>query len=236
MAKAPIPGKVKTRLTPPLTPDEACALNACFLRDTVASLHEATLAAPAEWVISYTPQGFEAAFLGILEAGAYLLPQRGDGFGERLLFTAEDLFACGFSAVCLIDSDSPTVPTKEFITAAISLLQDGERAVLGPSEDGGYYLIGLQRPVAELFERITWSTAVVAEQTLQRAEEVGLPMESLRSWYDVDDADSLARLHAEFFDPESNLPRGYPAPHTREFLTALKHSALLSSVETETSV
>src|SRR5271163_989068 len=114
MAKAPRPGKVKTRLSPPLSPEQASALNACFLRDTVASLRAATLSAPAEWVISYTPVGEEAAFRGILEEGALLLPQRGDGFGERLVATAEDLLACGFSAVCLIDSDSPTVPTGEF--------------------------------------------------------------------------------------------------------------------------
>src|SRR5271165_7481662 len=99
MAKAPRPGKVKTRLSPPLTPGQASALNACFLRDTVASLRSATLSAPAEWLISYTPLGEEAAFRGILNEGALLLPQRGDGFGERLLLTAEDLFACGFSAV-----------------------------------------------------------------------------------------------------------------------------------------
>src|SRR5271170_6710421 len=118
MAKAPRPGKVKTRLSPPLTPDQASDLNACFLRDTVTSLRAATPKAPAEWVISYTPIGEEAAFRGILPYGALLIPQRGDGFGERLLATAEDLFSCGFAAVCLIDSDSPTVPTEEFVTAA----------------------------------------------------------------------------------------------------------------------
>src|SRR5271169_2234858 len=93
MAKAPRPGKVKTRLSPPLTPEQASELNACFLRDTVASLHTATQLASAEWVISYTPIGEEAAFLGILDDGALLIPQRGDGFGERLLATAEDLFS-----------------------------------------------------------------------------------------------------------------------------------------------
>src|SRR5271170_4759016 len=92
MAKAPRPGKVKTRLSPPLTPEQASDLNACFLRDTIASLHAATLAAPAKWVISYTPIGQEAAFDGILPAGALLIPQRGNGFGERLLATAEDVF------------------------------------------------------------------------------------------------------------------------------------------------
>jgi len=218
MAKAPLPGKVKTRLSPPLTPEQAADLNACFLRDTVASLHAATQAAPAEWVVSYTPTGEEAAFRGVLRDGAFLIPQRGDGFGERLLVTAEDLFACGFAAVCLIDSDSPTVPAAEFLRAASLLLAPGDRAVLGPSEDGGYYLIGLQQPHARLFEGITWSTAVVSAQTLQRAGEIQLPVELLREWYDVDDIGSLARLHSEFFDLQSTVPRGYPAPETRAYL------------------
>jgi len=234
MAKAPRPGKVKTRLSPPLTPEQASDLNACFLRDTVASLHAAALNAPAGWVISYTPVGEESAFRGILPDGALLIPQRGDGFGERLLATAEDLFACGFSAVCLIDSDSPTVPTSEFARAAELLLNPGQRAVLGPSEDGGYYLIGLQKPVAKLFDRIAWSTSVVTAQTLQRAAEIDLLVELLREWYDVDDATSLARLQAELFDPHSNLPRGYPAPETRAYLAQSRLDSQKASVAMET--
>ncbi len=233
MAKAPCPGKVKTRLNPPLTPEQASDLNACFLRDTVASLHAATLAAPAEWIISYTPIGEEAAFDGILHKGALLIPQRGDGFGERLLATAQDLFACGFAAVCLIDSDSPTVPTSQFVAAATTLLREGERAVLGPSMDGGYYLLGMRRPIAELFQEIAWSTEVVASQTLDRAAEINLPVEVLWLWYDVDDAESLGRLHDELLDPRYRLKRGYPAPHTRAYLAQIPTFAALCAAGTE---
>jgi rSAM/selenodomain-associated transferase 1 len=221
MAKAPRPGRVKTRLSPPLTPAEAAELNACFLRDTVASLHAATQAAPAEWVISYTPMGDESAFCGILGDGALLLPQRGDGFGERLLHTAEDLFGCGFSAVCLIDSDSPTVPTHEFVSAVNLLLADRRTTVIGPSADGGYYLLGLQTPESCLFEDIAWSTEFVTGQTLERAEEIGLPVHLLQPWYDVDDASSLARLYAEFFDLGGKYGQGYAAPHSRAYLETL---------------
>ncbi len=221
MAKAPRPGRVKTRLSPPLTPQQASALNACFLRDTVASLGDACLSAEAEWVISYTPIGEEAAFHGILPDHALLLPQRGDGFGERLLATAQDLFACGFSAVCLIDSDSPTVPTSEFVAAVTCLLRSEDSAVLGPSSDGGYYLLGLRKPNPRLFTEITWSTAVVTSQTLERANEVGLPVVLLQEWYDIDDAESFARLKAELLQPQDNAPVGYPAPHTRSYLAAL---------------
>jgi rSAM/selenodomain-associated transferase 1 len=222
MAKAPRPGKVKTRLSPPLTPEQASALNACFLRDTVKSLRSATASAPAEWIISYTPVGEEAAFRGILPDGALLLPQRGEDFGERLFFTAEDLFACGFSALCLIDSDSPTVPTEEFISATTQLLKAGARAILGPSEDGGYYLIGMQTPIARLFEDIAWSTSAVTVQTIERASEIGLEMSLLSEWYDVDDARSLNRLYHELFHTNSDLPRGYEASHTSEYLAQLQ--------------
>jgi len=234
MAKAPIPGKVKTRLSPPLTLEQASGLNACFLQDTIASLHAATLAAPAEWVICYTPEGAEVAFRDILPEGALLLPQRGDSFGERLLYSAEDLFACGFSAVCLIDSDSPTVPTSEFIAAATILLHPGERVVLGPSQDGGYYLIGLQAATGRLFEDITWSTASVTRETLERAAEIDLPVEMLQLWYDVDDDDSLGHICSELFSPNSHLSPGYPAPHTRKYLTALPNlmASIASQVET----
>jgi rSAM/selenodomain-associated transferase 1 len=235
MAKAPRPGKVKTRLSPPLTPEQASTLNACFLRDTVASLRASTLAATAELVVSYTPAGEEAAFCGILEEGTFLLQQRGDGFGERLLATAEDLFVCGFSAVCLIDSDSPTVPAPEFATAATALLRAGDRAVLGPSDDGGYYLLGLQKPVARLFEEITWSTASVTAETIERAAEVGLTIELLQQWYDVDDADSLGHLYAELISSHTHVRRGYPAPHTREYLATLQDLSFSIAPEVETA-
>jgi rSAM/selenodomain-associated transferase 1 len=221
MAKAPVPGKVKTRLSPPLTPAEAATLNAAFLRDTLANLGAAAGQTPADCVVSYTPVGQEQAFEGILPATTLLLPQRGDGFGERLLATASDLFRCGYSAVCLIDSDSPTVPAEAFVQAVQTLLQGAdpgaEPVVLGWSDDGGYYLIGLTRPHARLFADIAWSTDAVSRQTEERAAELGLPLTRLTTWYDVDDAQSLARLQAEMRgDP--GVPAGYAAEHTRQCL------------------
>jgi rSAM/selenodomain-associated transferase 1 len=236
MAKAPRPGKVKTRLVPPLTPEQASVLNACFLRDTVTSLQNASAAAPAEWLVSYTPVGEEAAFQGILPDGALLIPQRGEGFGERLLLTAEDLFACGFSAVCLIDSDSPTVPTEEFVRATVELLKPSERTILGPSEDGGYYLIGMQQPTARLFEDIAWSTSAVTAQTRERARDIGLEIKLLGEWYDVDDASSLRRLHDELLDENSDIPRGYAAPHTSEYLANLRSLEQEESIQMESAV
>ena len=227
MAKAPVAGKVKTRLSPPLSAAQAAELNACFLRDTVANLRMAAAQAPAEVVISYTPVGQEAAFVGVLPQSTLLLPQRGESFGERLLASAEDLFACGFSSVCLIDSDSPSVPTEEFVRAVEILGRPGDRAVLGPSADGGYYLIGLQRAERNLFARITWSTELVLAETLERAREMTLPVSLLTRWYDVDDALSLDRLREELSLSLCG-GAGYPAPHTKAYLTQLDQAESIS--------
>src|SRR5436853_6662575 len=108
MPKAPRAGQVKTRLVPPLSAQEAAELNICFLRDTAAAIGKA-LSPTVRGVAVYTPLGAESAYDDILPGEFELLPQRGDGFGERLTFATEDLFKCGFSAVCLIDSDSSTV-------------------------------------------------------------------------------------------------------------------------------
>ena len=184
MAKAPKPGRVKTRLSPPLTLDQTAALNICFLKDTTANL--ATIPRSAG-LISYTPVGDEALFDGILPETFGLVAQRGDGFGERLLYAAEDILGIGYGAVCLIDSDSPTVPAAAFLQAVEALQRSGDRVVLGPSHDGGYYLIGLKKAHAEPFQRITWSTGAVLEETIERCRDARLEVVLLPTWYDVDD-------------------------------------------------
>src|SRR5213080_2442398 len=151
MTKAPQAGRVKTRLVPPLTPEEAAELNKCFLRDTADAILIAAGTDTARGIAVYTPVGAEAAYADILPADFSLLPQRGDKFGERLYLALEDLFKCGFASVCLIDSDSPTVPDVNFGHAIELLASSDDRLVLGPSDDGGYYLIGLKRPHWEVF-------------------------------------------------------------------------------------
>ena len=219
MAKVPRPGKVKTRLSPPLTPGQASALNICFIRDTTENIQQVTEASHSTGLVAYTPVGDEAAFDGLLPPAFQLLGQRGEGFGERLLYVGQDLFACGFSAVCLIDSDSPTMPQAALLQAVESLSRPGDRMVLGGSDDGGYYLIGIKRLHHRLFEHIDWSTERVFAQTLQRASEIGLPAELLPSWYDVDDAATLERLRRELAAPQVT---GYDAKHTRAYLESLR--------------
>ena len=231
MAKAPRSGKVKTRLSPPLTPEQSAALNICFLRDTTQNLADVcaqtgdALPPQAAGLISYTPIGDESLFTGILPPNFALIPQRGDTFGERLLYAAEDILACGFASVCLIDSDSPTVPAAAFQQAINLLARPGDRIVLGPAHDGGYYLIGLKLAHATPFTNISWSTATVADETRDRCHSANLELIELPLWYDVDDVPTLDLLTAELLTntppPIATIP-GNPATHTRAYLLNLQ--------------
>ena len=241
MTKAPEAGRVKTRLVPPLTLEEAAELNKCFLRDTAATIstacsrgpmgdagntrqtrhshasHREAATARASAIAVYTPVGAESTYDNILPADFSLLPQRGEKFGERLYFAVEDLFKCGFPSVCLIDSDSPTVPAENFAEAVKLLSTSEDRVVLGPSDDGGYYLIGVKKPHRHLFEQIDWSTERVLHQTMQRATEIGIEVKLLPSGYDVDDDASLRRLSNELLADTTSADI---APHTREFFAS----------------
>jgi rSAM/selenodomain-associated transferase 1 len=222
MTKAPRAGQVKTRLVPPLTPEQAAELNKCFLQDTVAAIssccHQDTVD-DARGVAVYTPVGAEAIYDDILPPDFFLTPQRGQHFGDRLSFAAEDLFDCGFQSVCLIDSDSPTVLAQAYRQAVEKLSAPGDRVVLGPTEDGGYYLIGLKQPHTALFERIDWSTERVFKQTMQRAAELNLEVILLPIGCDVDDRAGLDRLRDELSASNWNSS---VAPRTRKFLLTLK--------------
>ena len=217
MTKVPQAGLVKTRLVPPLTPEEAAELNKCFLRDTAAAISSACgggLRPPTAANVPLHP-GAELAYSDILPADFNLLPQRGDKFGERLYFAVEDLFKCGFDSVCLIDSDSPTVPAENFAKAVELLSTSEDRVILGPSDDGGYYLIGVKKPHRHLFEQIDWSTERVLNQTIQRATRMGLEVHLLPTGYDVDDGASLHRLCNALL---ADTTPADIAPHTRRFL------------------
>jgi uncharacterized protein len=221
MTKAPQAGRVKTRLTPPLSPEEAAALNTCFLRDTAAAISDAVSSSNAQGVGVYTPVGAEAAYAGILPQEFILVPQRGDKFGERLMAATDDLLELGFSALCLIDSDSPTVPPRAFAQSIEYLSRAQDSVVLGPSDDGGYYLIGLKKPHHDLFEEIDWSTERVLEQTIAAARQIDLPVHLLPTCYDVDDRVTLSRLCQEFFGSNGTARDGFSAPATRGFLSEL---------------
>jgi uncharacterized protein len=227
MAKAPRVGDVKTRLVPPLDPAQAAKLSICFLRDVTTLIAELVGPYPAcqvDGFVAYTPVGSEQMFDGLLPNGFGLLAQRGENLGERLFHAAYDFLNAGYGGMCLINSDSPTLP-KSVLEQALKALQlPGDRVVLGPADDGGYYLIGLKQAHAQLFADIEWSTEKVLPQTLERAAQVRLEVVLLPVWYDVDDGDSLERLRNELFAGEAAVPAtpcGYHAPHTRAYLTQL---------------
>jgi hypothetical protein len=238
MAKAPIPGRAKTRLTPLLTPEEAAALSAAFLRDVTENVRLAARQAPIRGCIAYAPSGAEALFDGhlaeatalILADGSPKLPPRVQGFGRCLLHAVQAMLADGSRAACVLNSDSPTLPTALLVEAAASLLEQPDRVVLGPAEDGGYYLLGMSAPHAHLFEDIAWSTDTVAEATRARASALGLDLVELAPWYDVDNRDALLRLIEEMSAPAIGATlTPYAAPVTAACLTRIGlHRAALS--------
>ena len=221
MAKAPQSGRSKTRLCPPLTPDQAASLSAAFLRDTTQNIVAASRHAPIVPCAAYAPPGAEALIAAHLAPGTGLVladgsapvPAGVEGFGRCLLQAIEGMLAQGHAAACVLSSDIPTLPTHRLVEAAETLLAPGDRGVFGACDDGGYYILGLKRAHAHLFSDIAWSSDSVAGTTRARAKEIGLDLVELEPWYDVDDAASLARLTAE--------TAGYAAPATRAVLSRL---------------
>lgn len=232
MAKAPQAGRSKTRLCPPLRHDQAAKLSAAFLRDTAANIAVAARSAPIAAYAAYAPRGTEdllGRHLGgdaelLLADGSPSMPDGVEGFGRCLLHAIQGMLARGHVAACVLSSDSPTLPTRLLVQAARLLLAPGERAVLGPAEDGGYYLLGLKAAHAGMFADIAWSTASVTGATRDRARGLGLDLVELEPWYDVDDADSLARLLG---DADRD---GYEAAATRRAIAELGGGRFLPSL------
>ena len=240
MAKASAPGRAKTRLVPPLTFEEAAVLNTAFLQDVADNVLLAARDAECHGGIAgyaaYGPPGSEDFFRRTLPNGIALIEAWRPNFGDCLLHTIEEIFARGHASAVVLNSDGPTLPTAFLVETAAALARPGDRAVLGPSSDGGYYLLGLKTAHRHMFENIAWSTDHVAKQTLERAREIGLDVHRLPVWYDVDDVDGLRRLHAELLDrqelsdrqaagrrrPERNQP--HHAVHTAALMNSLWRS------------
>jgi uncharacterized protein len=228
MAKAPGAGRTKTRLSPLLSPHEATQLGCCFLRDMTANIALAGRSMAIDAYVAYAPAGSEAAFAGLVEPGTgFVLADGGmpapggvAGLGACLLQAMSSLFASGYGAVGLLNADSPNLPTARLIEAARLLASPGERVVLGPAADGGYYLIGTKAPHAGLFRSIDWSTQRVAEQTRARAADLGLAVVELAPWYDVDNAASLRQLLQDLQKAARTGDAAYAAPATAQFLHA----------------
>ena len=238
MAKAPRPGAVKTRLVPPLSPSSASALSAGFLRDMTENIALAARDGGIRGYVAYAPAGFEAGFDGMLANGTGLVladgagvsASRVHGFGRSLLHAAQALFAQGHDAVCLLNSDSPTLPNSLLAQSAAALAEGGDRVVLGPAEDGGYYLLGMKAPHLHLFEDIAWSTGEVAAQTRERARALGLAAGRARPLVRCRRRAGAARLCRELASaPPADGLAPYPAPATADCIERLGIRELLDT-------
>ena len=230
MAKEPRAGASKTRLMPHLTSYEAAELSAAFISDATANIALASghSAGGIAAYVAYAPAGTESAFKGILEPGTRLLLADGKtkpaagvtGFGNCLLQAIRTMLEAGHPAACVLNSDSPNLPTRVLVAAHRALSEPGERIVLGATEDGGYYLLGMKHAHETLFANIDWSTDRVAAQTRVRASEAGLAVTELESWYDVDEPAALQRLTDDLANDTAG--NGYAATHTVACLGRIK--------------
>ena len=221
VAKAPRPGQVKTRLCPPLSLENAAELGDAFLRDTVERVRRLE---GVQVVIAYTPPEDRELFEALCP-GVVLVPQADGDLGRRLAATFATLCGRGVRAVVAVGTDTPTLPLA-FVREAFARLDEGADVVLGPADDGGYYLIGLRRLHQSLFEDIPWSTARVFADTADRVERAGLNLATLPGWRDVDTFADLAHL-AQGFEGATEH-----AHHTRSRLIDL---GLLRSGESAAS-
>ena len=207
MAKAPVPGHSKTRLTPRLSDGEAARLSACFIRDAVALAGKAEGAEP---VVAIAPADSGPAF-DQLVPGCTQIAQRGPRLGDRLAHVMGRALASGFDQVVAINADGPTLPVRLIDDAFESLGDSAVDVVLGPTDDGGYYLIGWTRPHPTVVTEVEMSTPTVLDDTVAIAARDGLSVRLLEPWYDVDDSSDLDRLIA---DIERGVPCG---EHTLAF-------------------
>jgi rSAM/selenodomain-associated transferase 1 len=221
MCKAPLPGRTKTRLAAVIGAESAAALSACFMRDVAATIEAIPNSLMSKGYGVYAPVGAEAELRRILPPSFGLLLQADAEFGNVLYGAARDLLAAGHDCFMLVNSDGPTLPTSFYLEAIDALRRPGDRMVLGPSVDGGYYLIGLKQTHRELFTNIPWGTERVARLTMERAAEIGLEIVLLPEWYDVDDGESLTWLRQELAGQSLRFRGGAAAEATRAFLGAL---------------
>jgi uncharacterized protein len=208
VAKRPAPGFTKTRLSPPLTPEQAALLYECFLLDTLAIMRQVANVQP---IIAYLPAE-EGAYFRDLAPDFELIAQEGDDLGARLDNALTHCLVQGYSSAVIMNSDGPTLPPSH-LASAFDALDAGADVVLGPCTDGGYYLIGLKQPAPRLLREVRMSTPNVTADTLSLATQESLRVAQLPRWFDVDEVDDLIHLCREIAAAPSCV-----AVHTRSLL------------------
>jgi rSAM/selenodomain-associated transferase 1 len=189
MAKQPEPGKVKTRLCPPLSPGQAADLYEAFFLDTVSLVSGIE---HTDLFVAYDPDTARDFFSRRVSAAVKCIPQGSGDLGDRLVGISHRMFVLGYRKLIILASDTPLLP-RGVVRCAIARL-DVTDVVLGPCDDGGYYLIGLRSCAPTLFAEIPWSTSQVLDRTIRRAQEAGMTWELLPFGYDIDTWEDAERL------------------------------------------
>jgi rSAM/selenodomain-associated transferase 1 len=213
-AKAPTPGRVKTRLTERLTEAEAARLYEAFLRDTLAQYAALAETRGAALRLYHAGPDWPAA---LAPEGASLHRQRSGGLGARMAAAFRETFAAGAGTALIAGTDCPTLPPAFLGEAFDTLQREAETVCIGPSTDGGYYLLGTRRPAERLFDDMSYSHSGVFDQTLARIAETGRTPVVLPEWYDVDRPADLHRLAADLSDRAAAAR----APRTRRQIRTL---------------
>jgi rSAM/selenodomain-associated transferase 1 len=194
MTKLPESGRSKTRLVPPLSFDEAAEVARALLTDQLNNLTKFTA---ARLFIAFTPDSADGLFENLVAGEFSCFPQRGHSLGERMRHAFQQLFNRGFNNVVLIGSDLPVIPLSFFEGAYASLEESKVDVVLGPSTDGGYYLIGMNRLISNIFEGIPWSSGDVLNRTIEKLLGAGIKYRLLPLWSDIDTPEDLEHLQSQ---------------------------------------
>jgi rSAM/selenodomain-associated transferase 1 len=221
ICKAPLLGHAKTRLAASIGARAAAELSACFLRDLAATIDELPESVGRTGYAVYAPPEGGPLLRELLPRSFCFLLQTGRDLGEVLLRATQALLEAGHDDVLLVNGDSPTLPPHLLLQAIQNLRPPGQRVVLGPARDGGYYLIGLKYPHERLFAEISWGTASVFADSCARAQEINLPVTPLPEWYDIDDEESLRWLREELADRSDRFVGGSRARFTSAYLAGM---------------
>ena len=192
--RAPVPGQTKTRLMPYLTAEECAALHSCFIRDIYATC----AGTRADVLVYYTPEEQRPLLEALLGSGVSLTAQQGDGLGRRMDAAFRDAFALGYEAAVLVGTDIPQLTAGALADAFAALA--GSDVVLGPTADGGYYLIGMTRPQPAAWEVRRYGTGTVFAETASHLRRAGLRVAAAAPCRDVDTPEDLRALYGAWTD------------------------------------
>ena len=193
MAKAPLAGQVKTRLLSSFTAEEAAELSRSLLVDQLNHVQELD---QTDFYLVFAPDDARLLMEKLSPSCFRLFPQQGHDLGGRMAAVFERLFQLGHKNIALIGGDLPPVPLGFFDQAYAFLMSLKKRVVLGPSRDGGYYLVGCNQPTPEIFQGMTWSHSEVLKETQNKLASLKVDYHLLPSWFDIDTVDDLRYLES----------------------------------------